>query len=129
MSKNALKCLTKLKVPHTRKRDGAQVEYTIRIGLSAEEAQLVSLFLQKQAEGAPSISLIRSLLVGKSMESVGEKEFIETMTKFELKRQLSEKLAKPLADKALYLLNQSTLPAPPPIKPERRVYIPPARTR
>ncbi len=134
--------------PIIRKRDGAEINYRFQLGLTLEEALLISnMFLASRASNSdyPTVSLFRNALCLIAEGNVDEGTLIDEMTKWELRRKLASKLSKPDYDRCLAYLEslqkqpvkhqpdteKSTLPSDkitPPLGPvlpkkERREYV------
>ena len=119
MSKPSVKFMCKLKEPHTRKRDGAIITQRLHIGLTEEEALIISdMFSRHKEQGEPTQSLARALILLMSAEDAPNEALLKAMASVQTKSALASQLSKPDVDRALSLLANSKLSkTPPPPKP------------
>ena len=134
MSKKEIKYVSKLSVPHIRKRDGELVTHCLRIALSDDEALALSELLSAKKETDPHLSLIRAFLINQALKEIDEQRLIEIMADFKTKRNLAVNLSRLAYDRAMsYIKNPPPIapakPIPEAIKPERRIYTPEPRRR
>lgn len=132
MAKTDIKFMQKLATPRIRKRDGESITHALTIGMTTDEALLLSTyFSQLQNENAPRVSLVRSFLLNQAINAVDEGTLLEVMSAVCLKRRLAYDLSSKDYDRAIdFIKNPPAVKKQEPVpKPVRREYIPEPRRR
>lgn len=131
MAKKDIKYMFKLSTPRVRTRDGETITHAFTIGVTTEEALLLSEYFASKRGTEPKLSLVRAFLLQQALDAVDEYKLLEIMSEVYLKRQLAFNLSKPDYDRAIdYIKNPPVKKEITPAKSVRREYIPePPRRR
>ena len=139
-----IKLISRMNPTKIRKRDGAELTHCVHIGLTTEEALIVSdMFTRNMEKQEPTLSLIRALiLLLADQDGTPSDVLVKAMASVQVKQDLAKVLSAPEVSRALSLLDNAKKakeqppkpkPAPEPLKvapPKiRREYVPEPRRR
>ncbi len=129
--KTDIKFMHKLAEPRIRKRDGESITHSIVIGMTTEEAALMSEYFSQVESPSPRVSLVRAFLLQQALDAVDNDKLLSIMSAIALKKKLSEALSAPDFNRAMSFIKNPPVVKQPPLtpKPVRREYIPEPRRR
>lgn len=101
-----IKWMHKSVKPHIRRRDNQEVTHQFTVMVTSNEALAISELFKTCPEDAPSLSVIRSLLVDQALSAIDNNKLTEIMARFEVIEKLAGELAGKTFSRVLTFLHE-----------------------